>query len=62
LLQISNWKVAVRIVEGWRKEIGEAMDLKQAEAPNNNNNNVFIPSITDKISTLKAYIILNRDY
>jgi hypothetical protein len=30
--QIRNWKAPARNSEGWRKEIGEAMALKWAEA------------------------------
>jgi len=33
LLHIRNWKMAARKRKGWRKEIGEAMARKQAEAP-----------------------------
>jgi hypothetical protein len=33
LLQIRSWKPAARIKESWRKEIGEAMARKLAEAP-----------------------------
>jgi hypothetical protein len=33
LLQIRSWKAAARIKESWRKEIGEAMVRKLAEAP-----------------------------
>ena len=30
--QIRNWKAPARNSEGWRKEMGEAMTLKRAEA------------------------------
>jgi hypothetical protein len=33
LLQIRSWKAAARIKESWRKEFGEAMVRKLAEAP-----------------------------
>jgi hypothetical protein len=32
LLQMWGWKVAAKKREGWRKEIGEAMARKRAEA------------------------------
>ena len=32
-LQLRDWKAAARSREGWRKEIGEAMARKRAEAP-----------------------------
>ena len=32
LLQIGSWKAPARIKESWRKEIGEAMFRKLAEA------------------------------
>jgi len=32
LLQIQNWKTAVRNKEGWVGEIGEAMDRKRAKS------------------------------
>lgn len=33
LLQVENWKTAIRNTEGWVQEIGEAMDRKRAGAP-----------------------------
>jgi hypothetical protein len=33
LIQIMNWKAAASKGEGWRKEIGEAIDRKWTEVP-----------------------------
>jgi hypothetical protein len=33
LLQVLDWKAVARKTGNWRKEIGEAIDGKRAEAP-----------------------------
>lgn len=40
--QIQNWKMAVRNIEGWVQEIGEAMDRKRAEVPQKRQRRIMI--------------------